>query len=306
MPLTPKRPPGRHRLARRGHIVNDIRRLHAEGYTLDAIREALADEGVVVSKSTVQRELAWRPRRDSPPEPPATPAPALPPRPPSIVPTHNPKDVADEVFGDSPMSNPLYRSRSRQMKVAVISFSGNVGKTTIARHLLAPRIPGAQLIAVESINAEDGEAARRAAGPPVRAACRSTCRPSTTRSSTSAPATSRSCSTLMRRYRRQPRGLRLLHRPHGRRAETAEGHRDDAGAPGAAGHPAASSAAPCSTCWTRTPTSTRCSSVCWTFWSGIRSRSPTRRARSARTRSSSSPAVRIWPRWRATTPITRR
>ncbi|MBZ8143267.1 StbB, partial [Rubrivivax gelatinosus] len=45
------------------------------------------------------------------------------------------------------------------MKVAVISFSGNVGKTTIARHLLAPRIPGAQLIAVESINAEDGEAA---------------------------------------------------------------------------------------------------------------------------------------------------
>jgi hypothetical protein len=45
------------------------------------------------------------------------------------------------------------------MKVAVISFSGNVGKTTIARHLLAPRIPRAQLIAVESINAEDGEAA---------------------------------------------------------------------------------------------------------------------------------------------------
>jgi len=41
------------------------------------------------------------------------------------------------------------------MKIAVLNFSGNVGKTTIARHLLLPRIPGAALIAVESINAED-------------------------------------------------------------------------------------------------------------------------------------------------------
>ena len=44
------------------------------------------------------------------------------------------------------------------MKVAVINFSGNVGKTTVARHLLAPRIAGAALIAVESINADDGQA----------------------------------------------------------------------------------------------------------------------------------------------------
>ena len=43
------------------------------------------------------------------------------------------------------------------MKVAVINFSGNVGKTTIARHLLAPRIHGAELIAVESINADEGQ-----------------------------------------------------------------------------------------------------------------------------------------------------
>jgi len=43
------------------------------------------------------------------------------------------------------------------MKVAVINFSGNVGKTTVARHLLAPRIDGAKLIAVESINADDGQ-----------------------------------------------------------------------------------------------------------------------------------------------------
>ena len=43
------------------------------------------------------------------------------------------------------------------MKVAVINFSGNVGKTTVARHLLLPRIPGAELIAVESVNAGEGQ-----------------------------------------------------------------------------------------------------------------------------------------------------
>lgn len=39
------------------------------------------------------------------------------------------------------------------MKIAVISFSGNVGKTTLARHLLMPRIPGARLVSIESLNA---------------------------------------------------------------------------------------------------------------------------------------------------------
>lgn len=42
------------------------------------------------------------------------------------------------------------------MKIAVINFSGNVGKTTVARHLLLPRIEGAELIAVESLNADEG------------------------------------------------------------------------------------------------------------------------------------------------------
>lgn len=43
------------------------------------------------------------------------------------------------------------------MKIAVINFSGNVGKSTVARHLLLPRIEGAELIAVESVNADGGE-----------------------------------------------------------------------------------------------------------------------------------------------------
>ena len=41
------------------------------------------------------------------------------------------------------------------MKIAVVNFSGNVGKTTISRHLLMPRIPGAELIAIENINADE-------------------------------------------------------------------------------------------------------------------------------------------------------
>ena len=43
------------------------------------------------------------------------------------------------------------------MKIAVINFSGNVGKTTVARHLLLPRIRGAELISVESVNADEGK-----------------------------------------------------------------------------------------------------------------------------------------------------
>lgn len=48
------------------------------------------------------------------------------------------------------------------MKIAVINFSGNVGKTTVARHLLVPRLPGAELVCVESINADDSQ------GQPLR------------------------------------------------------------------------------------------------------------------------------------------
>ena len=42
------------------------------------------------------------------------------------------------------------------MKIAVINFSGNVGKSMVARHLLAPRIPDSTVIAIESINADEG------------------------------------------------------------------------------------------------------------------------------------------------------
>ncbi len=40
------------------------------------------------------------------------------------------------------------------MKVAVINFSGNVGKTTIAGHLLKPRMNNAPIFSVESLNVD--------------------------------------------------------------------------------------------------------------------------------------------------------
>lgn len=41
------------------------------------------------------------------------------------------------------------------MKVAVINLSGNTGKTTQAKHLLAPRL-GVEPISIETINADEG------------------------------------------------------------------------------------------------------------------------------------------------------
>jgi hypothetical protein len=43
------------------------------------------------------------------------------------------------------------------MKVAVLNYCGTVGKTTIAAHLLAPRIPSARIYAVETINETAGD-----------------------------------------------------------------------------------------------------------------------------------------------------
>lgn len=44
-------------------------------------------------------------------------------------------------------------------KIAVVNFSGNVGKSTLTKHLLAPRLPKCEVIQVESINTTnvDGE-----------------------------------------------------------------------------------------------------------------------------------------------------
>lgn len=57
MKLVPKEPPGRSTRKARG-FAPDMRELRAQGYTFEAIREALAAAGLHVSKATVQREVA--------------------------------------------------------------------------------------------------------------------------------------------------------------------------------------------------------------------------------------------------------
>lgn len=42
------------------------------------------------------------------------------------------------------------------MKIAVLNFSGNVGKSTIAKHLFAARMPNAMHYAIETINVDEG------------------------------------------------------------------------------------------------------------------------------------------------------
>ena len=65
MRLNPKHPPGRvNRKARA--FEPEIARLRSEGYTCEAIRAALADIGVAVSLSTVQREAGRRSKQRVP------------------------------------------------------------------------------------------------------------------------------------------------------------------------------------------------------------------------------------------------
>lgn len=118
--LQPKEPPGRRtRKARR--FGEEIRRLHAEGYSLEIIRQTLADASIVVSWSTVQREAA-RQALASPPTGVTTPQLNLPPKavnraegapvqvaePPAAPLLQSGREVA-EAFFQAHHSNPLLR-----------------------------------------------------------------------------------------------------------------------------------------------------------------------------------------------------
>lgn len=128
MRLAPKRPPGRSTRKARAFAA-EIGRLRAQGHTLEAIREALAEAGVQVSKSTVRREVtrhAHAPRPSAvgcaagpagrPPKPALTPAPIEPPaavdRTPARTEARRGKAIA-EAFVRDRITNPLLRTRSR-------------------------------------------------------------------------------------------------------------------------------------------------------------------------------------------------
>ena len=123
-PLAPIQPPGRiTRKAR--HYIPQIVRLREQGYTLEAIQQALAAVGVAVSISTVRRE-AMRPMPSAAWfGPAAPPSPAV--APPASAPAANAaapgasvsvagassgKEVA-EAFASSKSANPLVRAKEQ-------------------------------------------------------------------------------------------------------------------------------------------------------------------------------------------------
>ena len=117
MSLTPQRPPG-HANRKARAFESEMRLLREEGYTLQAIREALAEAGVRVSKSTVQRELTRPPRRRLAAPPPAAAVRSARPQliehaPAAVSPTPEPlsgREIA-EAFASTQITNPLLRAK---------------------------------------------------------------------------------------------------------------------------------------------------------------------------------------------------
>jgi hypothetical protein len=120
MQLQPRREPGRSDRKAAAYAA-EIVRLRAEGYTFEAIREALADVGVRLSESALRREVRrhQRPagRAGSGAQPasrtPTTATASSPPGsvPASSVPTASSgREVAEAFFNANP-SNPLLRAK---------------------------------------------------------------------------------------------------------------------------------------------------------------------------------------------------
>lgn len=125
MKLSPTIPPGRPNRKARAFSA-EIARLVTDGYGCKAIHQALTDAGVLVSKSTVQREVA-RLSRPAPPTAqhgealPVAPSPTRPEvetTPSPVITRHRPaegsrssKEFAAE-FMKGRITNPLFRNRS--------------------------------------------------------------------------------------------------------------------------------------------------------------------------------------------------
>ena len=130
--LTPKLPPGRS--SRKGLAFGtEIVRLRSQGYTLEAIRQALLEVGVSVCRSTILREAARHARAPEPPvivappsrrddsnASPSVPMPAGPPvvaaRPPPSSAHRSGRDIA-ETFIRGRITNPLVRDRLRNKEL---------------------------------------------------------------------------------------------------------------------------------------------------------------------------------------------
>lgn len=56
-------------------------------------------------------------------------------------------------------AHPVNHLLEHTMKFVVLNHSGNVGKTTVTHHVLAPRLEGAAVISIESINSGENDTA---------------------------------------------------------------------------------------------------------------------------------------------------
>lgn len=120
MQLQPKRPPGRTD-RKAAAYASEILRLRAEGYTYEAIREALAEIGIDLSTSALRREVRRHQQQAARARPgmrPASPTPEVPSlSPPQALATGPPastgssgRQIAEAFFNAHP-SNPLFRSK---------------------------------------------------------------------------------------------------------------------------------------------------------------------------------------------------
>ena len=120
MQLQPKRPPGRAD-RKAGAYASETVRLRAEGYTYEAIREALVEVGIELSECALRREVRRHEKRTARAVPdvwPTSPAPAAQPLsvartvatgpPPSKSATG--REIAEAFFNANP-SNPLFPSK---------------------------------------------------------------------------------------------------------------------------------------------------------------------------------------------------
>ncbi len=119
MRLDPKRPPGRS-TRKALAFASEIARLHIDGYSCEAIRQALEEAGLTVSRSTVIREVV-RVSKDGSPRleakhvsPPATGSPSVRATASAALPPSSDwrsgKEIATAWMKDR-ITNPLLRSR---------------------------------------------------------------------------------------------------------------------------------------------------------------------------------------------------
>lgn len=119
MQLQPKRPPGRTDRKAASYAA-DIVQLRTDGYTYEAIREALSDVGIALSTSALRREVRRRqqetaragpkPRTATRPSANEPPPPSLPSRAPPAAASS--REIAETFFMTHP-SNPLLRHKDR-------------------------------------------------------------------------------------------------------------------------------------------------------------------------------------------------